>query len=453
MAKKITKSITDRIRNLGNAVIPGTRSRIARRFSALHPRDQARHLERQKEAVRRRIYGALSASELAELLEHIELRERVVFFEEIDTKKAAEVLAAMYVDDAVDIIRLLERDQSVQYINQLEEELVEDIRELMHYKEASAGSLMTTEFITVRVDQTVGEALEQLRQQAEYVVTIYYVFVVDSADTIVKVVSLKQLLIARKNRPVGEIGSDEAITVHAEDSKVEVARVMKEYNFLAVPVVDDTNKILGVITIDDVVDVIDELAADRYSKLAAATDIELTDGPLASARKRLPWLILLLFLGMITATLIGQFEDTIAQVAILGAFIPVVAGTTGNSGTQSLAIVVRGIATGKLDQLSLKRYFLKEGVTSLVISIICGLVLTGIVYVWKQELFIGLVAGVSLTFSIAAGTLVGSVVPLVLRRFRADPAVASGPLITTICDILSMGIYFGIATTLMSHLV
>ena len=169
--------------------------------------------------------------------------------------------------------------------------------------------------------------------------------------------------------------------------------------------------------------------------------------------KRLPWLILLLFLGMVTATLISQFEDIITKVAILGAFIPVVAGTTGNSGTQSLAIMVRGIAAGKLDKLSLRKYFFKEFITAFITSIVCGTVLALIILVWKGELFIGLVAGISITLSILIGTLSGSAVPLLMRRLKIDPAVASGPLITTICDVISMAIYFGVATLLMTHLI
>lgn len=450
---KIVGTISKKVHDLRDVLSIGSRGHFRHKFLNLHPRDQARYLLRNNQKARVKIYSALAPDELADILGHIELKRRVLLFKELDMNKASQTLASMYVDDAVDIIRHLEQNQSKEYMSRLEDELEASIRTLLHYKELTAGSLMTTELLALSPRQSASEALEILKQRAAEVVTIYYAFVVDEAGRLTGVVSLKELLMAKKDTLVENIVSSRVISVDLETSGTEVAKLMKEYNFLALPVVDSDHRLVGVITIDDVVDVIDAQAGDRYQRFGAAHDVELTDGPFISAYKRLPWLVLLLFLGMITATLIGYFESTIAEVAILGAFIPVVAGTTGNSGTQSLAIMVRGIATNKLAELSVARYFLKESVTAITTSVICGLALTAIIFIWKDDIYIGLVAGGALTLSIFVGTLAGSAIPLGLKKLKIDPAVASGPLITTICDIISMGIYFSIATLLMSKLI
>lgn len=450
---KLKRTTAEKFKDLRAAVQLGGKARFIKLFNKLHPRDRARYIFSQDLKTRKKLYTYLTVHDIAELFESIDHEDRVTHLHELQAKRAAEILSKMNVDDAVDTLNHMKPSQSASYLSQMEPRAAEELAGFLLYRDETAGSIMTTEFIAVSEAATAAEALEILRQEAVEAVTIYYVFVTSGDGRLLKVVSLKELILSAKDTLVGELGRDHVIQVTADVAKKEVAHLMAEYDFLALPVVDSHDKLLGVITIDDIVDVIREAKDDNYSKLAAITDVELTDAPLVSAKKRLPWLILLLFLGMVTATLIGQFEDTIAKVAILGAFIPVVAGTTGNSGTQALAIVVRGIATGKLDKLSLRKYFFKEFITSLLTGVVCGIVLAAIIVVWKGQLYIGLVAGVSIALAILVGTLSGSAVPLLMRRLKIDPAVASGPLITTICDIISMAIYFGVATLLLSHLV
>jgi magnesium transporter len=311
---------------------------------------------------------------------------------------------------------------------------------------------MTSELIAVTEDTTASEALEILRKQAHKTATVAYIYVTTDDGLLSNVVSLKHVILAEKDTPIVELGRENVLSIKAADEKIAAARMLRDYNFLALPVIDFEGHLVGVITVDDVVDLIDQLAAARYGRLAAVGDVELTDGPVVSAVKRLPWLILPLFLGIITAALIGRFEGILAQVAILAAFIPIVSGTTGNSGTQSLAVMVRGIATGKLKRLSLKRYFVKEMMTSFIVSIACGVALTAIILVWKSDLYLGVVAGGALMISLFIGTLSGSLIPLIMSRLGTDPAVASGPFISTICDIISMAVYFGLATALIGVL-
>lgn len=428
------------------------KSKFRDEFLKLHNRDRAIYLTKLDQKTRKHYYSYLSARELAKILELLPPKERAHYLSELPIEEVAEILSEMYVDNAVDTLNLLPPAQLTKCMSLMKPTKAHKIGSMLHYGDETAGSIMTSEFVAVHEKTTAGEALEILKTQASNAATVAYIYVLNDKDILTNVVSLKHIILADKDKPVRDMGRDSVISIQASSAKIDAARMLREYNFLALPVIDFEGHLVGVITVDDVVDLIDSASSAHFSYLAAIGNVELTDSPLASAGKRLPWLILLLFLGMLTATLIGQFEDTLAKIAILGAFIPVVAGTTGNSGTQSLAIMVRGIATGKLKQLSLRRYFLKEATTALVTSIICGVALVGIILIWKQELYIGLVAGGALSASIFIGSLTGSFVPLVVSKFGADPAVASGPLITTICDVISMGIYFGLATMLMEVL-
>lgn len=448
----VRKAFKKIFRNLSGVVHFDDKAKFREAFLKMHNRDRAKYLFNLEADARKHYYTYLTPRELARIFESIKTKERLHYLSEIDLEVVTKILSEMYVDNAVDTLNQLPASQLSKCMRMMEPKTAHKIGSLLHYGEDTAGSIMTSEVVSVNEKATAGEALETLKQQASKVATVAYIYVVNDNGVLTNVVSLKHLVLAEKDKLIIELGRDNILSVQASAEKTEAARMLRDYNFLALPVVDFDGKLIGVITVDDVVDLIDQVAAAHYGHLAGIGNVELTDGPLVSAGKRLPWLILLLFLGMFTATLIGQFEDTLAQIAILGAFIPVVAGTTGNSGTQSLAIMVRGLATGKLKRLSLKRYFIKESTTAFVTSTICGIVLVFIILLWKQELYIGLVAGGALTASIFIGTLTGSFVPLLVSKFGADPAVASGPLITTICDVISMGIYFGLATMLIDVL-
>jgi magnesium transporter len=449
---KIKKVFQTFFQNFSAIVNFDDREKFRESFIKLHHRDRARYLFSLDQKSRKHYYAYLSPREIARLLESVKAKERVQYIIELPVEVAAKVLAEMYVDNAVDTLNLLPTIQLNKYMGLMKPATAHKISALLHYGENTAGSIMTSELVSVLEDTTAGQALEILKNEAHKVATVAYIYVTDTEGLLVNVVSLKHIILADKDKPVTDLGRDHVLSIQASAEKIEAARMLRDYNFVALPVIDFEGHLIGVITVDDVVDLIDQVAATRYGRLAAVGDVELTDGPIVSAVKRLPWLILPLFLGIVTAALISTFEGILAQVAILAAFIPIVSGTTGNSGTQSLAVMVRGIATGKLRRLSLKKYFLKEAVTSLVISIACGVALSAIVLVWKQDLYVGVVAGGALMVSLFIGTLAGSVMPLVMSRLGTDPAVASGPFISTICDVISMAVYFGLATALIDVL-
>ena len=229
---------------------------------------------------------------------------------------------------------------------------------------------------------------------------------------------------------------------------------MRDYDLIALPVIDYQDHLLGIITIDDILDVMDEEASEDYSKLAGVSDIDSTnDTVFQTAMKRLPWLLILTVLGMITASILGQFEETLSQVALLAAFIPIISGMSGNSGTQSLAVSVRNISTGEIDEQSKFKLALRESGSGLLTGFCCALSLFLIIILLYREPVLALIVSISLTIAMTVGTLMGAIIPMFMNKMNIDPAVASGPFITTINDIISMLIYFGLATAFMSYLI
>lgn len=421
-------------------------------FKELHAYDQAQYFFSEGRETRLKLYTYLSPDEMAELFENVEDEERETYISEMEPSYAADMLGEMYADDAVDVLNELEADQVASYLTLMEDESSKEIRELLHYEEETAGSIMTTEFVAIREYETVAEAMKILKEEAPEAETIYYVFVVDEQKQLSGVISLRDLIISDDQTLIKEIMNERVVSISVGADQEEAAKLMKDYDFLALPVIDFQNHLLGIITVDDIVDVIDEEATEDYSKFAGVADVEVNPNPLMAAKKRLPWLVILLFLGMVTATLIGQFQSTLNQVAILAAFIPVISGTSGNSGTQALAVVVRGIATGDFDDLSRVKLFFQEMGAGLIIGAVCGLILSIIVYFLQGQLFLGVIVGFSLMCSLFVATLAGAFVPLIMHKLKVDPAVASGPFISTISDLISMLIYFSIATAFMSYL-
>nr|WP_144922456.1 magnesium transporter [Paenibacillus bovis] len=425
-------------------------------FLKLHHFDQAQFFFRVEPEIRLKIYHYLSPKELADFFEMLEIDddEYKDILAEMEPKYAADMLANMYADNAVDVLNNLDKDQAASYLTIMDKAAAQDIKGLLHYAEYTAGSIMTTEYIAISQNQTVRSAMQILKSLAPKAETIYYVYVVDEDSKLVGVLSLRDLIISDDDTMIANIMYDRIISVSVGTDQEEAARQMRDYDLLALPVVDFQNHLLGIITVDDIIDVIDEEASDDYSKLAGVSDMDKIDrSPFTAAKKRLPWLIILLFLGMFTASLIGRFEDTLDQVSILAVFIPLIAGMAGNTGTQALAVAVRGIATGELEEANKFKLIIREAGTGLITGSICGIVVTLVVFVWKGELFLGFLVGVSILSSLFVSTMAGALVPLVMHKLKIDPAVASGPFITTMNDITSILIYFGLATMFMSYLV
>ncbi|MDT4051615.1 magnesium transporter, partial [Staphylococcus arlettae] len=405
--------------------------------------------------IRQRIFEVLSPEEVANFFDQLEIDEEEyeALFDTMNASYASHVLEDMSYDNAVDIMNNLSKQKIVSLLTLMNKDDAKEIKALLHYEEDTAGGIMTTEYISLKATMPVKEALMHVKEQAPDAETIYVIFAVNDDKQLVGVLSLRDLIIAENDAYIEDIMSERVISANVADDQEDVAQKMRDYDFIAMPVVDYQDHLLGIITIDDILDVIDEEASEDYSRLAGVSDVDATnDSVTKTALKRLPWLIILTFLGMITATILGSFEDTLSQVALLAAFIPIISGMSGNSGTQSLAVSVRNISTGEIDEQSKFKVALRETGSGFLSGLVCAAILLMIIIVLYQQPILGLIVASSLTIAMTVGTLVGSMIPLVMNKLNIDPAVASGPFITTINDIVSMLIYFGLATSFMSYL-
>lgn len=424
-------------------------------FLAMHNYDQSEYFEDTDDNNRQKIFEFLSPKEVANFFDQLDIDDEDYeeLFDKINANYASHVLEEMSYDNSVDILNKLSKSKVASLLTLMDKDEANEIKALLHYEEDTAGGIMTTEYISLKSTTPVKEALMHVKEQAPDAETIYVIFAVNEAGQLVGVFSLRDLITCENDSYIEDVMSERVISVNVADDQEDVAQVIRDYDFIAVPVVDYQNHLLGIITIDDILDVMDEEASEDYSRLAGVSDIDSTsDSVIKTASKRLPWLIVLTFLGMITATILGSFEDTLSQVALLAAFIPIISGMSGNSGTQSLAVSVRNISTGEINEQSKFKIALREAGSGFLSGLVCSVVLFLIIVVIYRQPLLALIVGGSLTCAMTVGTLVGSMIPLIMNKFKIDPAVASGPFITTINDIVSMLIYFGLATSFMSYL-
>lgn len=422
-------------------------------FFQLHIYEQSQFYLSLEKGERQELYNFLSPKELADLFDVIEEDDTNIpeYLEEMRPAYASQMLLEMYTDNVVDLLSQLEPDQMAKYLSLMDAQSAKEIKEILHYEDETAGAIMTTEYVAINAEQTIGIALSELKEAAPSAETIYYLYVVDEINELVGVISLRDLIIHDDTDIIKDHMSERVISVKVGDQQAQVAKTIRDYNFLALPVTDYDNHLLGIITVDDVIDVIDEEATSDYSGLAGVDVEEVAENPWKQALKRLPWLITLLFLGMSTATLISHYEDLVSEASILAVFISLITGTAGNAGTQSLAVAVRRLAIGENEGKTFFGLILKEIITGLITGVITGLTVFLLVGIWQGNFFLGLVVGLAMLFAITVANVAGSFIPMIMERFGFDPAVASGPFITTLSDLTSVLIYFNIASLFMSH--
>ena len=386
------------------------------------------------------------------------------FLSELDDSILEALLEDVSPDQIVPIIRIASSDDQTTILNALPEEKAKsiidslhadeqvEIEEMLAYPEDSAGSMMSTDVFTLNEELTVGEAIKDLQNQ-EDAEMVFYLYVTDDDNHLAGVVSLRALVTTSSTTKLKNIMISNVQHVRAETDQEEVAKIVSHYNLLAVPVVDSDDKILGIVTVDDVVDVIREEATEDFLQMAGAgKDREiLLKSSWGNAKARLPWLFASWIGGVVAILIIGYFETMLTSIVALAAFIPVIIGMGGNIGTQSSTIVVRGIATGRIDFSGDLKLILKELSVGLILGGLYGLLLGTLAYFFfsNAPATLGLVVGLSICASMVIATSIGTVVPLLLRKLDVDPAIATGPFVTTTIDILGVGIYFLIASALL----
>lgn len=448
------RTFEENVEHMHNLLQSNRMTRFRTEFLANHSYDQAKLFDAFSKEDREKVYQYLSPSELANIFDASELESDQMdeYFSEMGNSYAAGVLGEMYADNAVDVLNALkDRARVATFMNLMKPESAREISQLINYMPDTAGAIMTTEFVAVKEEYTVGEAYRHLKNEAVKAETIYYVYVMDDHNRLSGVISLRDLIVHEDDRLIEDVMNKRIISVQVNDDQQEVARMVQDYDLLALPVVGFDKELLGIITVDDILDVIQEEAVSDYSGLAAVDVDSEPDHPFGAAKNRLPWLITLLFLGMGTATLISQYEELIESVSVLSAFVTLITGTAGNAGTQSLAVAIRKLSN-KSEEDEFFKSFGFELLTGLITGLIVGITIAIVAGLWKQNLLLGAIIGVAMAAAIFVANLAGSLIPKVMIKIGFDPAVASGPFISTLSDLTSVLIYFSIASLFIEQL-
>jgi len=334
----------------------------------------------------------------------------------------------------------------------MEEEEAQDVRELMRYDRNTAGGRMTTDFAQVEKGITVEETLRSLRKTAKDLEMIYYIYVADRTDKLLGVVSLKDLIIAQPEEKIDEIMHTKLIAIPIDMDQEQVAKRIARYDFLALPVIDKEGKIKGIITVDDLIDVIrEEDTEDMYKFGAAGKHIDnyMSITPLSVAKHRISWLLILVVTGFISGTIMEEFSFALKNVVSLAFFIPLLMGSGGNAGTQAASVVVRGLAIGEVKLGDIWKVVKKEFLIGVTVGTALGILALLRALILQKNSLLGITVGLSMISTVTVATCLGSILPIISEKLGFDPAVVSGPLITTVIDISSLLIYFGIAVQLM----
>ena len=373
-----------------------------------------------------------------------------------------EVVDELFVDDAVDLIEEMPANVVKRILRTADKDMRKEINELLKYPEDSAGSIMTTEFILLRPDMTAEMAIKRIRRTGVDKETIYTCYVNDENNKLIGITTVKDLLLANDDDYVRDLMEENVISVHTLDDQEQVAQMFSNYDFLALPVVDKEQRIVGIVTIDDAIDVIQEEATEDIEKMAAVLPSDkpyMKTGVFGIYRKRVPWLLILMLSATFTSTIIKSFEGVLETVLILSTFIPMITGSGGNAGSQSSVSVIRALSLGEIEFKSMFKVLWKE----LRVAILCGLTLAAANffklmffdlrnYDGKGEpVLIALVVSLTIFGTIVMAKIVGSSLPLLAKKIGFDPAVMANPLISTVCDSLSLLIYFAVALLVLPN--
>ncbi len=407
------------------------------------------------------VFRTLSLSNQHELLDMIEdVKQKGDLFSELDEDTflalhesmeldaLVEILEHMPTDDVADLLGRLPDEKSNDILERMKKEGSEEIEGLLHYDDDTAGGIMVPEFIALKEDTTAREAIESLQKEHLDVEMPFYLYAVDEYDKLVGVSSLRQLVVVPPETPLKDFMTTDVFSVLTSMDQEEVAKIVARYDILAVPVVNETNQIVGIVTVDDVIDIFRQEATEDILKMAGVGGEEFveTQSVMRSTRIRLPWLFASCIGGIIAFFIIGHFEGSLKKLAYLAAFIPVIMGMGGNIGTQTSTIVVRGLATGRLNIRDAWSVVLKELTIGFILGIVYGF-LVGLVAQLRYSTFqVAISVGFAVISSMTVAALVGSLVPMGFARINVDPAVATGPFVTTAIDIVSIYFYFQIAT-------
>ena len=448
MKFEVTKDYIDQ---LEEDVRSGKLADHLEQLNETHPADIAEVVDQLSLDSGKLLVHELEEEKAADVLMELDEDVRSKILEDYSGEEiASELVENLDSDDAADLINELSEEKKREVLNSIEDPAqAKGLADLLIYPENTAGALMGTELIKVNQSWRVLQCVKEMRRQAENIEHVHSVYVVDDHNKLLGTLSLKKLLTTSTKTPIGEVFTKSVKSVEAMDSAEDVARAMEKYDLIVMPVVDSLNHLIGRITIDDVVDVIRDEAKEDYNFASGLVeDVESDDSIWTSTRARLPWLLIGLFGGLAAASVIGRFEYELEEVPKMAFFIPLIAAMGGNVGVQSSAIIVQGLASKAPMGSLLKRLFKELGV-GLLNGVICAAVIVGSSLFLGYETDLALTVAVALISVIVVAALIGTFVPLFLDKYNIDPALATGPFITTTNDILGLFIYFSIGRMLL----
>lgn len=387
----------------------------------------------------------------AEILSHIDAPTSANILTRLERDRAAEILKAMDPDDEVGILEQINeevRDDLLSFMSASDSERIEEV---FQYPEDSAGRIMNTNFFALHEEVYISEAISELQKRGEdSTEMVFYIYVVDERNHLVGICSLRQLLMVPASTRIQKVMTPDVVSVFPETDQEEVARLVERYDFLAVPVVDHENKMLGIVTVDDVIDVIRTEATEDIMKMVGTGDEYHSRSILHSARMRMPWLLAAFIGGYVGIQFLKMFDATLNQVVAVAFFLPIIIAMGGNIGITSMTIVVRGLATGKIAVNELRKVIIKELGVAVLLGLLYGTILTVLAYLQFGEVtYLGFVVGSSMLVSMIMAAAIGTMMPIILNAMKIDPAVATGPFVTSAVDSLGILVYLGMATVVL----
>ncbi|HXH21732.1 MAG TPA: magnesium transporter [Dehalococcoidia bacterium] len=420
-------------------------------ISTRHPADQADLLEELDEDALEKVLSALQPDQAADILEHLHEDVRAEVVARMPASSLAVILDSVDDDIEADIVQHLPEERAREVLPLLEDRVV--VEQLLTHEEDSAGGLMNPDVLALRRDWTVDETIRFLRTQKPDPHQPYYLYVVDDESKLQGIVSLRDIVVAEPEERLGDIMSTDVISVPASADREVAAERMRHYDLLALPVVDDEGRLLGVITPDDVLDVQVEEATEDIYRMAGLGVKEWAFSPvLESASRRVPWLAFNMVWAFAGASIISVFQDTISRVAALAIFMPMIAGQAGNAGIQTATIVVRSMALGELTPADIVHMLRKEWALGLIKGVLFGGVLATVAWVTRGDMTFGLIAGVAMFLNMMVASTTGVIIPMTLRRLGVDPAAIAGVFDTMVTDFMGFLIYLGLATIFIDRL-
>ncbi len=390
---------------------------------------------------------------LAGILEEAEEEDKGELLGLFSTDQKVDIISEMASDEVADMMEHFDDDEVNELISSLDEEKAQEIKQLMSYDPETAGGIMATEFVPVNAQMTVKDTLEYLQKNGEDAETINYLYMLDPDDKLKGVVSLRDIVMSEFNLPLTELVNPNVVSVPTNMDQEEVAQLFRKYGFSAIPVVDENHKMLGIITADDVLDVVVDESTEDFERMSALSHSEteyLDSSVMTLARKRIFWLLFLMISATFTGIVIQRYESALAidGMLILVAFIPMLMDTGGNAGSQSATLVIRGMALG---EISIKDFFevlFKEIRVSLVVGLALSVVNLLRIWMFNKDLMLALSVSIAMFFTVIIANVVGGTLPLIARKFKLDPAIMAAPIITTIVDVLALIVYFSVAMKL-----